>query len=1548
MDPQSWKNSLLDLSSDRRALVALPGADPVKLALTLAGGGAFAFEAGCDPAGEGAWLRVPLPTPELERRLVAMRRTARAELADRGLHVLWIALGALTWIDAAGTVRTSPLALWPAELERAHDGMRLVAREGLEPRINGTLVEALRALDLILAVPGDDDPEVSLDLLGLFDVAEGLAVTRPGWAVERTAHLGVFAPGAQLVVADGARASSPVLDHLRAAERGPFAQPSIDAAEAVTRPSASADVLAPLDADASQLAAIAAAARGASFVLTAPPGTGGSQTIANLVAHCISHGKTVLVASERLAALEAVQQRLSSVGLGEFSLSLASAELGRAAVVTQLGRVFERSFRPGTGPNGDDARLAELRTALDTYVQELHRIGPFGRSVHDVLGRLVELRTTPRADLAETDAVGLDKTTFDTRRAAVIALAQAALPVEPVATHPWRASTLDRLPPGGTLAVLSALEILGDAVCGLTEAATAIGEAVPGIVTKTREQLIALGELGALAAASPRPGAELLTHIKSGKAADLDETVALIRARGTGTVEVPRDPLAFLQLAHKHRALATEVEDVFTEAVEQLDAPALWAQVRKWTTSMGPLRYVALRNARAEIKAAAMPAQLESDAAMITALEAVMAERACRTALLAAAEPAARWFGELAGTSDPLSLDLARLDAAVGWAAELKKAFDAIELAETREAARQAAWRALVAQVASGPSASAADLAPFARVSEAVSRWLPALATLAEAVGIPAATLAAGDDHLAALRDRVDTLRHALDTLPAWVTFHAARHGALAAGVGPAVASIERGDLGAAELADAWERATLLAWGDAELTALPALAQFHGATHHAQVSAFADLDRGALALSRARALVRLADRVPRIAGKLDPASTDPLQLELLALSAELKKQRGHRPLRTLFAELRTLLPLMAPCMLATPLAIAQHLDPALPAFDLVVIDGASRTTTEVMAGALGRAKAAVIVGDAQQRESLANLLDDALAAKLPELALTWHYRSKHEDLIAFANDRWYGGRLQVFPVASSSPDLGVSLRPCDSEALVGDVLARLRDPNQRSRSIAIVASSAAHAERIEDLLDAALAGEPVVDAAPEPMIVRDIAGIVGVERDVVLFAVDAGASLDRCALATATTCAREQLVIYAVVAPEDLGADQADLAALLSFARAGGGAARAETAEPASPITAAVARALTERGWAVRHRVGVGAYRLDLAVIDPSDPERCVLAIELDGPAYGSGATARDRDRLRAQVLTSLGWRLHRIWGLDWWADPEREIQRAHGAIVTAIAATRQRRAPAPSANLRTASGGAARPGSPGLATQPPLRAARGSGQLPVPPVVKIPPRVDPVLAAGSGPTDATPMLAYEGQTTPTRIRKGTIAIGPYTAAAIPNGRRTPDDMFAPRHLAELGKVIEQVLAAEAPMNLDLLARRVGGYFGIGRVTQRVTDQVKLALAGRARFGAEDNVVWRLDQDPDGVPPVRVAGQGPTAKRDIAEVPLSELASAARIVVERANGIAPKDLVRDAARLLGFARITDQVIDRVTLAVRLAAARELISITGNRVTFVTE
>lgn len=1658
---ERWKLSLLDLSAANRLVdvgdgattVPLPALDVLGIAAALAEGAAFTLESGpaVDPGLAGGTLRSPLAKPELARRLIAIRRAARAQLADGGVHTLWLGLGMLVWTDGrdagAPRERRAPLALWPVELVREPGGgLRLAEAAGLEPRVNQTLREKLRReLGAVLPDP-PDPPELGaaaagdaddLDLARLLDAADAIAAAQPGWRVERAAALGIFRFAKFVLWNDlDARASeliaSPVVAHLAAGGGTAFAQPTPGAAAAVAGGAAgpaSHALIAPLDADASQLAAVAAAGAGASFVVQGPPGTGKSQTIANLIVHCVAHGKTVLFVTEKAAALEIVHQRLTALGLGEVCLALHSHKAVRAQVVAQLGRVLERAFRPVAGPAGDDARLGELRQALDDHTRAMHRTGPFGRSLHQVLGRLVELRTTARASLAERDAVGLDGPAFDRRRLATEALAAAAVAVEPVAAHPWRASALERWPLDGRERALAALD---DARAAATELAAAVADVarlVPGVLGRTRDQLVALGALASLAAASPRPGAELLTQLRATRDDDVIEQLALIRARGGGgaggdDIDAPRDPGAFLVLASRHRLLQAEVNDRFTGAVAGLDAPALWAQLRRWTHRLAPLRYLALRQVRAAVRAAAMPGMLETDGAMITALEAVIAERAARAALTAAAGPARRWFGELGG--DPLALDLARIDAAVGWAGELRRAFDAVEVAQGA-AGRAAAWRALVAQVAASPAGDAApagELAVFARLGDAVGRWRPALAALAEATGLPEAALGGGDaggdgDHLTALGAQIEGLRHAIDGLRDWVAFHGARRAAQIAGVGPAIAAIERGDLAAGELAAAWERATLLAWADAELAAIPALARFHGPAHHTQVAAFADLDRATLALIRARALVRIAERVPRV-------TTDPGG-ELGVLLHELKKQRGHRPLRRLFAEIPALLPRLAPCLLMSPLSVAQYLDPALPRFDVVVFDEASQLPTADAIGALARGDAAVVVGDSRQLPptrffaagpaggddpdgdggdslddgaGIDNVLDDCVAARLPELALAWHYRSRHEDLIAFANRRYYGDRLAVFPAAHGSPDLGVAWRRVDgvydragtrqnrieAEAVAAEVIARLRDPAQRARSLAVVTFSRAQQALIEDLLDAARAETPELDGwfddppGGEPVLVKNLETIQGDERDVVLLSVGYGPGADGAfprnlgplsqrggerRLNVAITRAREQLIVFSSFAPEDLapgdggaagdahddahsgaaGRGVSDLAALLAFARDGGGAARAEAAEapPASPITEAIARALAERGWTVRHQVGCGAYKVDLAIVDPNDPDRFVLAIEHDGLAYASAPAARDRDRLRAQVLGQLGWRVHRIWTLDWWADPEREVQRAHGAIVAAVAAGRQRRPstppPPPTAAPRRAGASAA-------GSVPIPRTAIPGGATPIRPAG---PGSAPVVAAGSGPTDAVAALlgdtrARVAGSAPVRLARNAIAIGPYLAASIPAGRRAPDDLFAPRHLGELGKLVEQVLAAEAPVHLDVLARRVGAYFGIGRLTQRVTDQVRVALAGRGRWGDEADVVWRLDQDPAGVPPVRVAGQGASARREIDEVPLAEVAAAARIVVERAVGIAATDLVRDAARLLGFARVTDRVAERVASGVRLAAQRDLIRIEAGRAT----
>src|SRR5690606_10032344 len=151
---------------------------------------------------------------------------------------------------------------------------------------------------------------------------------------------------------------------------------------------------------------------------------------------------------------------------------------------------------------------------LDEHVSALHKVGPFGMSIHEVLGRLVELRTAPCANLAERDAPSLDRAAYERRKRAVGVLAEAALAVEPVAAHPWRTSALEAWPSDGTERATRALNEVRSAVEVLVSAIADIAKLVPGVIARTPEQLRALGALAELTAASPRPGAELLTNMR--------------------------------------------------------------------------------------------------------------------------------------------------------------------------------------------------------------------------------------------------------------------------------------------------------------------------------------------------------------------------------------------------------------------------------------------------------------------------------------------------------------------------------------------------------------------------------------------------------------------------------------------------------------------------------------------------------------------------------------------------------------------------------------------------------------------------------------------------------------------------------------------------------------------------------------------------------------------------------------------------------------------------------------------------------------------------
>ena len=340
-------------------------------------------------------------------------RTGRTALSESGTNVLFVVLGAVRWTrEGEDGQHVAPLLMVPAEIERSRAAKRYLLRAHLnETRANPALAELMSeeiSIDMpdlapvLAAKPADEAAIIALDALrgALFDVE--------GWDVEDIAALGAF-PFARVAL----------YQDLAAHERDPFRNgvTAALAGEAAFETSPGAEELAscrlssvghelPLRADASQLRAIQMAARGESFVLDGPPGTGKSQTIANIVVDGIVHGKSVLVVSEKAAALDVVRKRLAETGLADFCLSLYGNDRP-ARVLDQLARVIEAAETDEPPqPGGNDPReVVELERELDAYADALARPTSAGISLREAIGRYALARDAE-------DAVAVDEVTL--------------------------------------------------------------------------------------------------------------------------------------------------------------------------------------------------------------------------------------------------------------------------------------------------------------------------------------------------------------------------------------------------------------------------------------------------------------------------------------------------------------------------------------------------------------------------------------------------------------------------------------------------------------------------------------------------------------------------------------------------------------------------------------------------------------------------------------------------------------------------------------------------------------------------------------------------------------------------------------------------------------------------------------------------------------------------------------------------------------------------------------------------------------------------------
>ena len=562
------------------------------------------------------------------------------------------------------------------------------------------------------------------------------------------------------------------------------------------------------------------------------------------------------------------------------------------------------------------------------------------------------------------------------------------------------------------------------------------------------------------------------------------------------------------------------------------------------------------------------------------------------------------------------------------------------------------------------------------------------------------------------------------------------RRGLEALGLGEIVALAEQAagsELGADEGEFAQSMMALMGRGIAagELRAAvasqPLLAGFAGQSMDAMRARFAQIDRQWIELQRTRPIATALQK-PLPEGSSGPRVADKTQLALVR--HEMGKKRNYLPMRQLMERAGEAMLGLCPCVMMSPLSVAEYLGPRGAMFDLLVVDEASQMRIEQALGAIARARQMVIVGDSKQlppttffdgsqgeqtSEDEESILDLA-ARQLPSFRrLRWHYRSRHQSLIAFCNEQFYQGELIVFPSpVDDAAQLGVQgvavdgvyaagLNPIEANRLIAAAVQHAKETPELS--LGMVAVNREQAELLSDLWDEVASQDAMVAtfisrhaASLDAVFVKNLENVQGDERDVMMISTvygkDAqGAFHQRFGpinnaggqrrLNVLFTRAKRRMVIFTSMDARQITGSSAGaqaLAGMLKYATLAGqpvsterrkeGRAESAAARPAEGVfQRTLVQRLTAAGLIAQPDVGVAGLRIEVGVALPADPSRFVLGVVGDGPMYQNARNTRDRDRLRDEVLTRLGWNLHRVWSLDWLANGEGEVRKIIEAV---------------------------------------------------------------------------------------------------------------------------------------------------------------------------------------------------------------------------------------------------------------------------------------
>lgn len=1444
-------------------------------------------------------IRTFLGERELDYALKNLYRSAKVSMEENGSNTLFLALGMLRWFesDLSEKPRFAPIVLIPIDIVRnARNKGYVIRSRQEESQINITLLEYLRQ-DHGVNITGLDPlplDEHGIDLPLVFNTIRQAVMGKSRWNVEEYAFIGLFSFSRFVMCSDLRSRSEEIKQNkvVSSLMEGALTWTPEEiniTSENIDTQFDTANMAVPLSTDSSQLTAIAAAGMGQSFVLHGPPGTGKSQTITNMIANALYNGKTVLFAAEKMAALNVVKKRLESIGLDPFCLELHSNKTNKSTVLGKLNKTLEVGRIKHPEEYASEAeKLSRQRSTLNGIIAALHTRQKAGISPYEAISEFernlsqrgkITFDKNALADLTKEDVSARNELIRQYKTAISETGIFSEFPLKNIGVSEYSMELRDEFRKRAEELAHKAVECNAFA----------------------DELKNSFGYSGAM----DRAAVMMLKDIETALETDGDLLSEMLGSAHYDAVLNKINEL--LKIGREYSELRVQAEEKFENSIFDYNAEEAKIRRRQAESTWFLPKAMGLSKLVKELKPYAKnPSQITKASladiheTLCTIAEKKKAIRDFPTDI------AAMFTGIFANEHTDwgvLAASVNKTDAVMS--AIRKNGISAVEIAEKLK------------------NVSSSTI--IANAGRELSEFFALLETFENEFSV---NMSYDDNFSQWLDETAKTFKHWAsysDRLKDCAVFRKADTVLRANGLACVSESYLNGEITSENIESAYSCGMNYSLALLMIDNDERLKNFSGRNYDELIEQFKEtLDRFSV-LTVQELSARLSSKIPA-SGTASAATS-----EMGILKRAIKSNGRMMSLRSLFDKIPTLLRKLCPCMLMSPISVAQYIDPSFPKFDLVIFDEASQLPTSESVGTIARGENVIIVGDPKQlpptsfftsnrideencdKEDLESLLDDCLAISMPQHYLKWHYRSRHESLITYSNMKYYDNKLLTFPSANDLVsevkivhpegfyDKGKSKQnKAEAKAVVNEIIRRLSDEKLRNSSIGVVTFSSVQQNLIDDMLCEEWAKHPDLEdfdrKSEEPVFIKNLENVQGDERDVILFSVAYGPDengkvsmnfgpLNREGgwrrLNVAISRARKSMIVYSTLRPEQIDLSRtrsegvAGLKGFLEFAEKGKLPVVSTSLESKMDNTvpdylpAEIADAVSQMGYKVRCNIGCSEFKIDIGIVDPKNEKEYLLGILLDGRNNSRCSNANDRFVLQPSVLNGLGWNIIRIWTLDWLDDRKRVLKNIKSAIES------------------------------------------------IPKKEEVKP---------TSKSNAFSDIHFEKEEPSAVI---VTEANPYINAPVMN-RGTAEAFYLPQNKEAIKKAAEEIILVEAPISRKRLVKKVLNEWSITRSGSKVEgifiDAVKSISANTTTDG--DRVFyWRCDQDPDEYHGYRI-DDADSGKRSMDDIASQEIINAVTEVLCEQISLSETDLIRETAKKFGYSRMGGVIESSVEYAVK--------------------